>query len=102
MTGFETLLWLVLAFADGPDCLVQGSFHWLPEGRVLVREDGCAVRSQQEGRQVLLWSNRMWVMVQLPTGARSFTYRWGRQVAFVNGDSVRVDIGRVLPRNNER
>lgn len=101
MTGFETLAWLVLTFADGPDCLVQGSFHWLPEGRVFVREDGCAIQSQQEGTQVVFWSNKVWVMVQLPTGARSLTYRWGRHVAFVNGDSVRVNMGKVLPKYTE-
>lgn len=97
LTGVEALAWLVLAFADGPDCLVQGSFHWGPEGRVFVREDGCAIQSQQEGAQLVLWSNNRWVMVQVPTGTRSLTYRWGRSVAFANGDSVRVQMGKVLP-----
>ena len=33
MTGVEILAWLVLAFADGPDCLLQASLHRLPDGR---------------------------------------------------------------------
>jgi hypothetical protein len=96
MTGVETLLWLVLAFADGSDCLLQGSFHWLPEGQVFVREDGCSVRSQQEGRHVVFWSNHRWVAVRIPSGAKSLSYRWGRAVAHVNGDSVKVEYGTIL------
>ena len=49
MTAVEIFAWLVLAFAEGPDCLLQASLHWLPNGPALVREDGCAVHSQQEG-----------------------------------------------------
>jgi hypothetical protein len=30
MTGTEILAWLILAFADGPDCLLQASK--LPKG----------------------------------------------------------------------
>ena len=56
MTGIESIAWLVLAFADGPDCLLQASVHWLPEGPAWVREDGCAVHSQQEGSQIVFWS----------------------------------------------
>jgi hypothetical protein len=96
MTGVETLLWLVVAFADGPDCLLQGSFHWLPDGRTFVREDGCTVHSQQEGSHVVFWSDSRWVAIQIPTGARSLSYRWGRGVAFVNGNSVKVDHGTIL------
>ncbi len=58
MTTVEAFAWLVLAFADGPDCLIQGSFHWLPEGRVFVREDGCTIQSQQEGTQMLFLVKR--------------------------------------------
>jgi len=96
MTGVETLLWLVLAFADGSDCLLQGSFHWLPEGQTFVREDGCAVRSQQEGDHVVLWSDHRWVAIKIPTGAKSLSYRWGRAVAHVNGNSVKVHYGTVM------
>src|SRR5512146_128696 len=96
MTGIEVLAWLVLAFADGPDCLLQGSFHWLPDGRTFVREDGCAVHSQQEGKHVVFWSNSRWVAIQIPTGARSLSYRWGRETAFVNGDGVKVQHGAVI------
>jgi hypothetical protein len=96
MTGVETLAWLVLAFADGSDCLLQGSFHWLPDGRAFVREDGCAVQSQQEGGYVVFWSDNRWVAIKIPKGARSLSYRWGRTVAFVNGDSVKVQHGKVM------
>lgn len=96
MTGVETLAWLVLTFADGSDCLLQGSFHWLPEGRVFVREDGCAVQSQQEGGYVVFWSDNRWVAIKIPTGARSLSYRWGRAAAFVNGDSVKVQHGKIM------
>lgn len=96
MTGVETLLWLVVAFADGPDCLLQGSFHWLQGGRTFDREDGCAIHSQQEGRHVVFWSGARWVAIQIPTGARSLSYRWGRSVAFVNGNSVTVHHGTIL------
>ena len=44
MAGVEILAWLVLAFADGPDCLVQASVQWRPDGPAWVRDDGCAVR----------------------------------------------------------
>ena len=93
MTGVEVLAWLVLAFADGPDCLLQASLHWLPDGPAWVREDGCAVRSRQEGSHVVLWSDSRWVAIKIPTGARSLSYRWGRAVAFVNGKSVAVQFG---------
>ena len=96
MTGVETLAWLVLAFANGADCLLQGSFHWLPEGRAFVREDGCAVHSQQEGGYVVFWSDNRWVAIKIPTGARSLSYRWGRAMAFVNGDSVKVQQGKIM------
>lgn len=96
MTGIETLLWLVVAFAEGPDCLLQGSFHWLPDGRTFAREDGCAVHSQEEGSHVVFWSESRWVAIKIPTGARSLSYRWGRAVAFVNGDSVQVQHGTIL------
>jgi hypothetical protein len=96
MPGVETLAWLVLMFADGSDCLIQGSFHWLPEGRAFVREDGCAVQSQQEGGYVVFWSGNRWVAIKIPTGARSLSYRWGRAVAFVNGDSVKVQHGMIM------
>ena len=96
MTGVETLVWLVLAFADGSDCLLQGSFHWLPDGGAFVREDGCAVHSQQEGTHVVFWSDNRWVAIKVPTGARSLSYRWGRAVAFVNGASVKVQHGTIM------
>lgn len=96
MTGVETLAWLVLAFADGSDCLIQGSFHWLPEGRVFTREDGCSVHSQQEGAHVVFWSDSRWVAIKVPSGARSLSYRWGRSVAFVNGNNVHVQHGTIL------
>ena len=95
MTGVEMLAWLVLAFADGPDCLLQGSFRWLPDGPALVRADGCAVRSQQEGSHVVFWSDTRWVAIRVPNGARSLSYRWGRAVAFVNGKSVTVQHGNI-------
>lgn len=93
MTGTEIVAWLVLAFADGPDCLLQASIHWLPEGPAWRREDGCAVHSQQEGSHIILWSDARWVAIRIPTGARSLSYRWGRAVAFVNGKSVTVQFG---------
>lgn len=96
MTGVETLAWLVLAFADGSDCLIQGSFHRLPEGRVFMREDGCSVHSQQEGTHVVFWSDSRWVAIKVPSGARSLSYRWGRSVAFVNGNNVHVQHGTIL------
>ncbi|HKC92790.1 MAG TPA: hypothetical protein VKB81_02090, partial [Nitrospira sp.] len=91
--GIETFAWLVLAFADGPDCLLQASLHRLPEGPALVREDGCAVHSQQEGSYVVFWSDSRWVAIKIPDDARSLSYRWGRPVAFVNGKSVTVQHG---------
>jgi hypothetical protein len=96
MTGVEALAWLVLMFADGSDCLLQGSFHWLPEGRAFVREDGCAVQSQQEGGYVVFWSGNRWVAIKIPTGARSLSYRWGRATAFVNGDTVKIQHGKIM------
>ena len=93
MTGIEIFAWLVLAFADGPDCLLQASVHWLPEGPAWVREDGCAVHSQQEGSHIVIWSDARWVAIKMPTGARSLSYRWGRAAAFVNGKSVTVQFG---------
>lgn len=95
MTGAETLVWLVVAFADGSDCLLQGSFHRLPEGHTFVREDGCSIRSQQEGSHVVLWSNHRWVAIRIPAGAKSLSYRWGRAVAYINGDSVKVQYGTI-------
>ena len=96
MRLIETCAWLVLAFTDGSECLLQGSFHWLPQGRAFVREDTCAVQSQQEGGYVVFWSDNRWVAIKIPTGARSLSYRWGRAVAFVNGDSVKVQHGKIL------
>lgn len=96
MAVIETFVWLVLAFTDGSECLLQGSFHWLPQGRAFVREDSCAVQSQQEGGYVVFWSDNRWVAIKIPTGARSLSYRWGRAVAFVNGDSVKVEHGKIL------
>jgi hypothetical protein len=96
MTGVEALAWLVLMFADGSDCLLQGSFHRLPEGRTFVREDGCAVQSQQEGGYVVFWSGNRWVAIKIPTGARSLSYRWGRATAFVNGDTVKIQHGKIM------
>ena len=93
MTGVEIFAWLVLAFADGPDCLLQTSMHRLPEGPVWIREDGCAVHSQQEGSHIVFWSDSRWVAIRIPAGARSLSYRWGRGVAFVNGKSVTVQYG---------
>jgi len=96
MTAVETLVWLVLAFADGSDCLLQGSFHWRSEEQTFVREDGCAIRSQQEGSHVVFWSAHRWVAVKIPRGAKSLSYRWGRAVAHVNGDSVIVQHGSIM------
>jgi len=96
MTGVEILAWLVLAFADGPDCLLQASLHRLPDGAALVREDGCAVHSQQEGNHVVFWSGSRWVAIKIPDGARSLSYRWGRAVAFVNGKIVAVQHGHIV------
>ena len=93
MTGLEIFAWLVLAFADGPDCLLQASVHWLPGGPAWVREDGCAVHSQQEGSHIVFWSDARWVAIKIPPGARSLSYRWGRAAAFVNGKSVTVQFG---------
>lgn len=98
MTGIEIFAWLVLAFADGPDCLLQASVHLLPEGPAWVREDGCAVHSQQEGSHIVFWSDARWVAIKIPTGARSLSYRWGRAVAFVNGKSVTVQYGKTGTR----
>ena len=98
MTGVEMFAWLVLAFADGPDCLLHGSLQWLADGPALVREDGCAVRSRQEGNHIVLWSDSRWVAIKIPNGARSLTYRWGRAVAFVNGKSVTVQYGNIAGR----
>lgn len=94
-TGVEILTWLVLAFADGPDCLLQASVQWLPDGPAWVREDGCAVHSQHEGSHVVLWSASRWVAIKIPTGARSLSYRWGRDVAFINGNRVTVQYGHI-------
>jgi len=77
MTGIEIFAWLVLAFADGPDCLLQASVHWLPGGPAWVREDGCAVHSQQEGSHIVFWSDARWVAIKIPPGARSLSYRSG-------------------------
>lgn len=93
MTGIEIFAWLVLAFADGPDCLLQASVHWLPGGPAWVREDGCAVHSQQEGSHIVFWSDARWVAIKILPGARSLSYRWGRAAAFVNGKSVTVQFG---------
>ena len=89
----EIFAWLVLAFADGPDCLLQ--LHWLPDGAAMLREDGCAVRAQQEGSHVVFWSDSRWVAIRIPNGARSLSYRWGRTMAFVNGKSVTVHYGSI-------
>jgi hypothetical protein len=97
-TGVEIFAWLVLAFADGPDCLLQASVHWLPDGPTWVREDGCAVHSHHEGSHVVLWSESRWVAIKIPTGARSLSYRWGRAVAYVNGKSVTVQYGNLGDR----
>lgn len=96
MTGVETFAWLVLAFADGSDCLIQASLDRLHDRSAFVREDGCAVHSQQEGSYVVFWSDTRWVAIKLPEGARSLSYRWGRATAFVNGLSVKVAYGKVL------
>lgn len=93
MTGVEGFAWLVLAFAEGPDCLLQASMHRGSDGHVWIREDGCAVHSQQEGSYLVFWSDARWVAIKIPAGARSLSYRWGRAVAFVNGKSVRVQHG---------
>lgn len=93
MTGVEILIWLVLAFADGPECLIQASLHRLPQGPAWVREDGCAVHSQHEGGHIVFWSESRWVAIKIPAGGRSLSYRWGRGVAFVNGKSVLVEYG---------
>jgi hypothetical protein len=98
MTGTEIFAWLVLAFADGPECLLQASIHWLPQGPAWTREDGCAVHSQQEGSHIVFWSDARWVAIKIPTGARSLSYRWGRTVAFVNGKSVTVQFGNTSGR----
>ena len=95
MTGVDVLAWFVLAFADGPDCLLQASVHRLPEGPAWVREDGCAVHSQQEGSHVVLWSSSRWVAIKLPAGARSLSYRWGSLAAFVNGKRVTIQHGTI-------
>jgi hypothetical protein len=100
MTGVEVLTWLVLAFADGPECLVQASLHGLPNGPSWVREDGCPVHSQQEGSHIVFWSNARWVAIKIPTGARSLSYRWGRAMAFVNGKSVTVQYGNLGGRQS--
>ena len=96
MTGVEALAWLVLAFGEGPDCLLQVSFQPLPNGLALVREDGCAVHSLQEGSHVVLWSDTRWVAIKIPAGIRSLSYRWGRAVAFVDGKSVTVQYGSIM------
>ena len=98
MTGVEIFAWLVLAFVDGPDCLLQASFRWLPDGPALIRADGCAVRSQQEGSHAVFWSDTRWVVIRIPDGARSLSYRWRRAVAFVNGKSVPVQHGNIAGR----
>lgn len=100
MTGVEVLSWLVLAFADGPECLVQASLHGSPNRPAWVREDGCPVHSQQEGSHIVLWSHSRWVAIKIPTGARSLSYRWGRTVAFVNGRSVTVQYGNLGGRQS--
>ena len=100
MAGVEILAWLVLAFADGPDCLVQASMQWSPDGPAWVRDDGCAVHSRHEGSHIVIWSASRWVAIKIPTGARSISYRWGRGVAFINGNRVRIQsgpIGKALP-----
>ena len=100
MAGVEILAWLVLAFADGPDCLVQASMQWRPDGPAWVRDDGCAVHSRHEGSHIVIWSASRWVAIKIPTGARSISYRWGRGVAFINGNRVRIQsgpIGKALP-----
>ena len=93
MAGVEILAWLVLAFADGPDCLVQASVQWRPDGPAWVRDDGCAVHSRHEGSHIVIWSAARWVAIKIPTGARSISYRWGRGVAFINGNRVTVQYG---------
>jgi hypothetical protein len=93
--GVEILAWLVLAFADGPDCLLQASVHWRPDGPAVMREDGCAVHSRHEGSHVLFWSDSRWVVIKIPRDARSLSYRWGRAMAFVNGKSVRIQHGNI-------
>jgi hypothetical protein len=100
MASVEILAWLVLAFADGPDCLVQASVEWRPDGPAWVRDDGCAVHSRYEGSHIVIWSASRWVAIKIPTGARSISYRWGRGVAFINGNRVRIQsgsIGKALP-----
>jgi hypothetical protein len=96
MAGIDTFLWLVVAFADGSDCLLQGSFQRVPAGQVFMREDGCSVHSQQEGAHVVFWSHHRWVAIKIPVGAKSLSYRWGRAVAHINGDSVTVQYGNIM------
>ena len=100
MTGVEVLTWLVVAFADGPECLVQAALHGSPSGPAWIREDGCPVHSQQEGSHIVFWSNARWVAIKIPTGARSLSYRWGRAMAFVNGKSVTVQYGNLGGRQS--
>jgi hypothetical protein len=94
-SAVEIFAWFVLAFTDGPDCLLQASVQWLPNGPALVREDGCAVHSQHEGNHVVLWAASRWVAIKIPKGARSLSYRWGRTVAFINGNRVTVQHGNI-------
>src|SRR6476660_6008241 len=98
MAGIEIFAWLVLAFADGPDCLLQASVHWRPEGPAWVREDGCAVHSQQEGSHIVFWSDARWVAIKIPTGARSLSYRCGRAAGGVKGHSVAGPSGKTGAR----
>jgi hypothetical protein len=100
MAGVEVLTWLVLAFADGPECLVQASLHRSANGPAWVREDGCRVQSQQEGSHMVFWSDARWVAIKIPTGARSLSYRWGRAMAFVNGKRVTVEYGHLGGRQS--
>lgn len=102
MAGVEILAWLVLAFADGPDCLVQASVQWRPDGPAWVRDDGCAVHSRYEGSHIVIWSVSRWVAIKIPAGARSISYRWGRGVAFINGNRVTVQYGNIGRRPQAR
>lgn len=44
----------------------------------------------------MFWSDHRWVAIRIPSGAKSVSYRWGRAVAHVNGDSVKVQHGKIM------
>lgn len=101
LLGLVLVLLVPLAqFSDQVGCTVKAMVWHLDGDLGWRRLDACTgIADSLDADSVVLHSRHYWVRVVVPVapGWRRFAYRWGAANAYIEGHTMPVEWGRVLP-----